>query len=443
MQRLTADLARVCKEQIDFFGGAPNSTPPMDYYAFLTTALGDAHGGLEHRASTALVCSRDNLPRAGMQEPSDDYIDLLGLASHEYFHTWNVKRIKPAVFTPYDLRQEAYTRQLWIFEGFTSYYDNLMLLRCGLITVEQYIGLLGQDITKVLRGAGRKKQSVADSSFDAWIKYYRQDENAPNAVVSYYVKGALVALLLDLQLRSESAATLDDVMRALWQRFGKTGIGVPEDGVKRIATELSGLDLTEFFARYIDGADELPLPQALAAFGMELQLRPAEGNKDAGGKSGKSAKDSAPRQWLGARWTAGGDARITHVFDGGPAQNAGLSAGDVIVAWNGLKVTAGNLQRQIERALSGASAQTHVFRRDELMTFDVVLAPAPLDTCWLTLRGDAAAAAVALRDAWLRSKAATKTEKGLSESSVRPAAAGGPTRLRAGQPDHGNQHEKQ
>jgi predicted metalloprotease with PDZ domain len=407
--RLAADLARVCKEQIDLFGGAPDSTPPMDYYAFLTTALGDARGGLEHRASTALVCTRESLPRAGMQEPTDEYIDFLSLASHEYFHTWNVKRIKPAAFVPYDLGREGYTRQLWMFEGFTSYYENLVLLRGGLISVEAYLGLLGQDITKVLRGAGRRKQSLADSSFDAWIKFYRQDENAPNAIVSYYVKGALVALLLDLKLRRESAATLDDVMRALWQRHGQTGIGVAEDGVQRIAAELSGLDLAEFFARCVEGTDELPLADALAAAGVELHLRPAEGNKDAGGKSGKAASDRALRQWLGARWTAGGDARITHVFDGGPAQAAGLSAGDVVVAWNGLKVSAGNLQSRLDRVPAGASASVHAFRRDELMTFEVVLAAPPADTCWLTLRGDAPPAAMALRDAWLRSKPAPTT----------------------------------
>jgi predicted metalloprotease with PDZ domain len=352
------------------------------------------------------VCARDNLPRPGMQEPTENYIDFLGLASHEYFHTWNVKRIKPAAFVPYDLTREGYTRQLWIFEGFTSYYDNLTLVRSGLITPEAYLGLLGQDITKVLRGAGRKKQSVAESSFDAWIKYYRQDENAPNAVVSYYVKGALVGLLLDLKLRRESTVSLDDVMRAMWQRHGQTGTGVPEDGVRRIATELSGLDLGDFFARYVEGTDELPLTDALTAFGMELHLRPAEGNKDAGGKGGKggnAARDSTPRQWLGARWTAGGEARITQVFDDSPAQMAGLSAGDVIVAWNGLKVSAASLQGQIDRAPAGASGRVHAFRRDELMTFDVVLRPAPLDTCWLTLRSDAPATAVALREAWLRS----------------------------------------
>src|SRR5258706_771777 len=148
----------------------------MDYYAFLTTALGDAHGGREHRASTALVCSRENLPHAAMKEPSEPYVDFLGLASHEYFHTWCIKRIKPAAFVPYDLTREAYTRQLWIFEGFTSYYDNLLLLRSGLIDVEKDLLLLGQNITKMVRAVGRMKQSVADSSFDAWIKYYRQDE---------------------------------------------------------------------------------------------------------------------------------------------------------------------------------------------------------------------------------------------------------------------------
>jgi predicted metalloprotease with PDZ domain len=403
MPRLTADLARLCATQIDFFGGTPGSKPPMDYYAFLTMALGEAHGGLEHRASTALVPSRQNLPNAAMKEPNDDYIDFLGLASHEYFHTWCVKRIKPAAFVPYDLAREAYTRQLWIFEGFTSYYDNLLLLRSGLVTAEKYLELLGQDISKILRGSGRGKQSVADSSFDAWIKYYRQDENAPNAIVSYYVKGALVALLLDLTLRERSKATLDDVMRTLWRRHGETGVGVPEDGVRRIAEELSGLDLSEFFARYVDGTEELPLAEMLGRAGIDVHLRPADGNKDKGGKPGRKARDGdPPRLWLGARWAAGDAARITHVFDSGPAQDAGLSAGDVIVAWNALRVSGGNLQSMIERSGAGGAAVVHAFRRDELMTFDVSAGSAPLDTCWLTIRTGSPDSTVALRERWLR-----------------------------------------
>ncbi len=413
MERLTADVARVCQAHIDFFAAAGDPAPPMDRYVFLTTALADGHGGLEHRASTALITSRRNLPRPGLREPNDDYIDFLGLVSHEYFHTWVVKRIKPAAFVPYDLTREAYTRQLWIFEGFTSYYDNLALVRSGLIGVETYLELLGQDASKVLRGNGRTRQSIAESSFDAWIKYYRQDENAPNAVVSYYVKGALVALLLDLKLRTESSASLDDVLRALWERHGRTGIGVPEDGVFRIASELSGLDLSGFFARYVNGTDELPLAEALAAVGVKTGLRPAEGNKDLGGKpgkaGGKSARPGLPAQWLGARWSTGNDARLLHVFDGGPAQRAGLSTGDLVIAWNGLKLTGGNLQAFLERAAPASTAQVHAFRRDELMTFDVVLEAAPLDTFWFTLQADAAQADSARRDAWLHTTEPPRT----------------------------------
>ena len=193
---------------------------------------------------------------------TDEYRSFLGLASHEYFHAWNVKRIKPAAFVPYDLAREGYTRQLWAFEGLTSYYDDLALVRSGVIDATSYLELLGRTITGVLRTPGRHVQSVADSSFDAWIKYYRHDENTPNAVVSYYAKGALVGLALDLLLRREGAS-LDDVMRALWQRYGRTGVGVPEDGIARIASEIAGRDLADFFARHVDGLEDPPLADLL------------------------------------------------------------------------------------------------------------------------------------------------------------------------------------
>ena len=184
LERLARDLARVCQWQIDLFGGAPNSRPPFDRYLFQITAVGDGYGGLEHRSSTSLVCRRDELPLRGRSEIDDGYLNLLGLASHEYFHSWNVKRIKPAAFMPYDLAREGYTRQLWAFEGMTSYYDDLALVRSGVIDDARYLELLGRAITQVLRNPGRRVQSVGDSSFDAWIKFYRQDENSPNAVVS-------------------------------------------------------------------------------------------------------------------------------------------------------------------------------------------------------------------------------------------------------------------
>jgi predicted metalloprotease with PDZ domain len=216
-------MKKICEAQIAFFEPKTRKAP-MDRYVFMTMVVGEGYGGLEHRASTALICNRNDMPVKHNPEMSEGYKAFLGLCSHEYFHTWNVKRIKPAVFADYDLRQESYTSLLWLFEGFTSYYDDLMLVRSGLIDEAAYLKLVSKTINGVLRGSGRLKQSVAESSFDAWTKYYRQDENSPNAIVSYYTKGSLVALGLDLTIRAETAGkkSLDDVMRtvaALWPRF--------------------------------------------------------------------------------------------------------------------------------------------------------------------------------------------------------------------------------
>jgi len=242
----------------------------------MTLAVGDGYGGLEHRASTALICARSDLPVKGKAALSDGYRTYLGLCSHEYFHTWNVKRIKPAAFAPYDLQNENYTSLLWLFEGFTSYYDDLFLVRSGVIDTDAYLKLVAKTVNGVLRGTGRRKQSVAESSFDAWVKYYRQDENAPNAIVSYYTKGSLVALALDLTIRSETNGkkSLDDVMRALWQTCGRRfyardgGKGIAEDEVETLFNEVTGLKLKRFFDRYIRGTDDLPLEQLLAPFAV-------------------------------------------------------------------------------------------------------------------------------------------------------------------------------
>ena len=189
------------------------------------TVVGQGSGGLEHRSSTSLICGRDSLPQPGQTEVSDAYRDFLGLCSHEYFHTWNIKRIKPAAYQPYDLQQEVYTDLLWAFEGITSYYDDLALLRCGLIDEISYLELLAQTVTQVQRGQGSSRQSAAASSFNTWTKFYKQDENAQNAIVSYYVKGCLIALCIDLKMRqlSQSQQSLDDVMRQLWQSWKETG----------------------------------------------------------------------------------------------------------------------------------------------------------------------------------------------------------------------------
>ncbi len=394
--RLCRDLAKICEAQIRLFG-----TPaPMDRYLFQVMVVGDGYGGLEHRASTSLLASRDDLPQLH-DDPatvSDGYRTFLGLCSHEYFHTWNVKRIKPAAFVPYELSCESYTTQLWAFEGFTSYYDDLMLVRAGVITPASYLELLGQGITRVLRTPGRHKQSVAESSFDAWTRFYRQDENSPNAIVSYYAKGALVGLALDLEIRARTGGqrSLDDLMRALWQRHGLTGLGVDEDGIEALAGEIAGGSQAEFFAAYVHGTEDLPLERLLAAVGVELRLRAAEAQSDNGGKAGRGNRERAS---LGVRTQQDPlGARLQHCYEGGAAMLAGLSAGDVIVALDGLRATHGNLEKMIAGRRAGDVLRVHAFRRDELRECTVTLGAAPLDTCWLVFAGGQPAAAA---QAWL------------------------------------------
>ncbi|MBL8378583.1 MAG: M61 family metallopeptidase [Burkholderiales bacterium] len=371
-RRLAADLKKICEAQIRFFHGAKAGARdvPFDRYVFLVMAVGDGYGGLEHRASTALICARDALPYAGMKGRPEAYVGFLGLCSHEYFHNWNVKRIKPAAFAPYDLTRENHTRLLWAFEGFTSYYDDLFLRRAGLIDTKTYLGLVAKTAQGVLRGSGRHKQSVGDASFDAWIKFYRQDENAPNALVNYYTKGSLVALGLDLLLRVRTRGTrsLDDVMRRLWREYGagfeRTGTGVPEDGLRRavLATAPGARRaLSAYIDAAVDGTADLPLAALLRQVGVLLKV------------------ESGTHPALGARVAAApGGIKLTHVLDGGGAQAAGLSAGDVIIALDGLRASTDALEAMLARKRVGATVAVHAFRRDELIERDVVLCAAEL-----------------------------------------------------------------
>ncbi|HEX8611732.1 MAG TPA: PDZ domain-containing protein [Telluria sp.] len=368
MARLQADLKAICETQIAFFEPRTRRAP-MERYVFLTLAVGDGYGGLEHRASTALICARADLPSTAAPKVADigeGYLKFLGLCSHEYFHTWNVKRIKPAAFAPYDLQNETYTPLLWLFEGFTSYYDDLMLVRSGIIGEAAYLKLLGKAVGGVLRGSGRTKQSVADSSFDAWGKYYRQDENAPNAIVSYYGKGSLIALAFDLTIRAktEGKKSLDDVMLALWQRYGRDfypseGRGVTEAEVEALFDDISGLKLKPLFDKYVRGTADLPLAKLYAPFGVKVEdVR----------KNAKPAFDVG----IGRD---GGDCKLTQVHEGGAAHRAGLSAGDILVAVEGLRVAGNpcNLDALLSRYKVGDTVGVHAFRRDELMTFSVQL----------------------------------------------------------------------
>jgi predicted metalloprotease with PDZ domain len=392
MARLSNDLKKICEAQIALFEPKTRRAP-MQRYVFMTMAVGDGYGGLEHRASTALICARADLPVTGNKAMSDGYRTYLGLCSHEYFHTWNVKRIKPAAFAPYDLRSEGYTSLLWLFEGFTSYYDDLMLVRSGVIDEAAYFKLLAKTINGVLRGSGRTKQSVAESSFDAWVKYYRQDENSPNAIVSYYAKGSLVGLGLDLTIREQSKGrrSLDDVMRAMWERYGRDfyegkvlGQGITEAEVEALFEEISGVRLKRFFERYVHGTEDIPFDKLLAPFGVKL----ADDRKEA-------------KPGLGVRTVReGNDCKLANVYEGGAAHQAGLSAGDILVAVDGLRVNHGNIDSLLGRYRAGDAVTIHAFRRDELFSTTAVVSKG--DAPQMTLTPDTKPVAVARKRAdWL------------------------------------------
>ena len=373
LNRLSSDLTRICAAAIDFWG---DDTPPFAQYLFQVMAVGNGYGGLEHRSSTSLLCSRDDLPLATEPEHKlgEKYKAFLGLCSHEYFHSWLVKRIQPYVLVNPDLHQENHTELLWVFEGFTSYYDDLLLVRASVISTQDYLDLLAQAITRHLRTLGRFQQTVTDSSFDAWTKYYKQDENTPNSVVSYYIKGSLVALCIDLKLRqlSDNTASLDTVMRQLWQDYGKTGLGIHNDTVQNIVQSLVYEDLSEFWQQCLYSTQELPLTELLSAQGVAVNYKY------------DNAKNQ-PLASLGIRGQmAEGGFQIQNVWRGSAAESAGISAGDVLMAIDGLKVSA-QLEKTIASYAIGDTLSVHLFRRDELMQCQVVLQSSDSDFCSLQL----------------------------------------------------------
>ena len=350
--RMQQDIEKICATEISMFGSAPFSN-----YTFMTMATANSYGGLEHPNSTSLISPREDLPKANEpEEPSEDYQRFLGLCSHEYFHSWLVKFIRPENFVNYDLNKEGYTSLLWIFEGFTSYYDDLILLRSGVISQASYIKLLKTQIDRYLQNPGRFVQSVSESSFDAWVKFYRQDENSNNAGTSYYNKGCLVALCLDLGLRLRGSS-LDALMRKLYENAQK-GIQVHERTIVELCNELTGDNWIEQINHLINTTDELPLDQLFPEFGLSYSL-----------KNNKSLP-------LGLKLVDKPEGVLVQSArrDGAAAQ-AGLSAHDVIIAIDGLKAT----MKLVEKyAKQEGTYSILAFRRDELMSFDVKAAGSEL-----------------------------------------------------------------
>lgn len=370
-ERLLRDAQKVCEAEIDFWGVAPHSS-----YVFMLNVTHDGYGGLEHCNSTALICSRSDLPRQGVDKASDGYVQLLGLISHEYFHTWNVKRLRPAELVPYNYDQENYTELLWFFEGFTSYYDDLLLRRAGLIDNATYLKLITKTLNQVQQTPGRKVQSVAQSSFDAWVKYYRQDENTANATVSYYTKGALVAMSLDLKLRQEGQTTLDAVMRALWQRC--QGSAMSEADVLAVLQALTGRSWEAELQAWVHGTQELPVTELLAAHGVAAD-----------------ADQPVPAQALGLRVQESHSVLIKQVLRGGLAEQAGMMAGD---EWYGIEIAGqgwrlGKLEELAMYVPQGSTSITALVARDRQLlrlTLPLPQASAPLSNYKLRVQDEAA-----------------------------------------------------
>ncbi|MFW1752958.1 M61 family metallopeptidase [Acinetobacter wanghuae] len=343
--RMQQDIEKICATEISMFGSAP-----FKNYTFMTMATGNSYGGLEHPNSTSLISPRDDLPKANEPvEPSKDYQRFLGLCSHEYFHSWLVKFIRPENFANYDLNREGYTSLLWIFEGFTSYYDDLILLRSGVINHDSYISLLKAQIDRYLQNPGRFVQSVSESSFDAWVKFYRQDENSNNAGTSYYNKGCLVALCLDLGLRLRGSS-LDALMRRLYEN-AQNGIQVNERTIYELCKELTGDDWSEQINHLINTTDELPLDQLFPEFGLSYTLK-----NDISLPLGAKLVDK-PEGVL-----------IQSARRDGAAAKAGLSANDVIIAIDGLKATTKLVEKYAKQE---GTYIVYAFRRDEFMQFEV------------------------------------------------------------------------
>ncbi len=361
--RIVADTQRIVEVQRDLFGSLPYA-----HYTFIIHLTDRRSGGLEHHNSVTNIIDRWSF------QPERSYERFLALQSHEFFHVWNIKRIRPVPLGPFDYRQENYTRQLWVVEGITSYYDELLLVRAGLMSPERYQERLAEKILTLQSQPGRHIQSLEQSSFDAWIKYYRPDENSENSSISYYLKGSLVAWLLDLEIRQRTGGerSLDDVLRYLYAKYPWSGPGFPEvDGmitaVEAVAGEGDGA-YRDFFARYIAGTDELDYERGLGYAGLRLQW----GYKD--------GRDQPPA-WLGLKTkTEGSHTLVTMVRADGPAYQAGIYPGDELIALDGFRIDEPRLNARLAEHAPGTNITLTLFRRDELLQVPVTLAASPPDT---------------------------------------------------------------
>jgi len=334
---------------------------PYRHYTFLLHNTAERGGGLEHLNSTALQYPSHNY------RPREKYDNFLELVAHEFWHLWNVKRIKPAVLGPFDYEREVYTTLLWVMEGLTSYYDTLVPCRAKLFTPEKYFKRTAERIQKYEEKPGRKRQSLSESSFDTWIKLYQPNENAPNSQMSYYEKGELVGMCLDLEIRrrTRGRASLDDVLRALYDEYGREGRGFQEGEFKKVCERFAG-SLDGFYADYVDGVADIPWNRFLGVAGVRLEKEPRKP------EDGEPARKE--RVWLGVTMQkVGAAAALATVTEGSPAWRGGLSPKDELLALDGVKVGSDDWERRLEECEPGDRVRFTVFRNGFLREIPVTL----------------------------------------------------------------------
>lgn len=360
LPRILEDTRKIVECELAFFG---DPEPPYDRYLFLLHLTHDRGGGLEHEDSCALAW-----PKLGFR-PEKEYRSFLTLVAHEFFHVWNVKRIRPEVLLEYDYGREVYTRLLWLFEGWTTYYDEIFPVRAGCYGAKDLLAALAEAATMEATRPGGRVQSLADSSFDTWIKLYRPNPDTPNTQTNYYLKGRLVAWKLDLHLRARSGGerSLDDVMRHLWREVYRRGQGVPEEGAAALIEQATGIDVRAFLEQHVERAGVLEYDEELATVGLRMRRKPAP-------------EGEPTKAWIGATLQPEeGGTRLTVVTHRSPAHRGGLLADDLVIALDGHRCGR-DLAKLVEQFAPGESVTWTAFRRDRLVQGDLTFVEDPVGT---------------------------------------------------------------
>jgi predicted metalloprotease with PDZ domain len=400
-ERMRRDVQKIVETQVELMGG---EVPYRDY-TFILHLRANAGGGLEHLNSTALgyprfgfKIERGDRTTSASPNPTDtpqrDYRGFLGLVSHEFFHLWNVKRIRPDALGPFDYSKENYTKVLWVAEGITDYYSDLVLRRAGLVSESEYLSATARSIQSLQNTPGRLVQSVEESSYDTWIKFYRQDENSVNSQVSYYDKGAILGLLLDLEIRkrSKGAKSLDDVMRYLYTEFFKKDRNYGPADFQKACELMAGASLEDFFSRFVRGTDELDYNTGLEVVGLKLETNtPADGGA------------AIDRAYLGADVAQEQDRLIVRrVYAGSPAYEQGLNTGDQIIALDNMRVTRDFFNARLAEKKPGDLINVTIFRFDDLSTLLIKLGTRREGTYRIVPLPNATQAQKQLYAAWLK-----------------------------------------